>query len=158
MSKVHSTLVDGLARNSESGGKWRFFRMPKRHFKINLCDVEPVVEMIYEASAARARPPSGGRSAISVHMHVSEIERRLRARTRGIAGLKKWHKVAYLSMVLITDLQARKGFRTRARRDGRTGLHSIAASDLRTPYAPQLAHILSILQSCPGWINRHNPT
>jgi hypothetical protein len=79
MSKLHSTLVDGLAkRNSESGDKWRFFRMPFRHFKIHLCDVEPVWEMIYEATAAPARAPFGKKSAISVRMHASEIERRPR--------------------------------------------------------------------------------
>jgi len=79
MSKLHLTLVDGLGRkNSESGGKWRFFRMPKRHFEIHLCDVEPVVEMIYEAPAARARAPFGGKSAISVRVYASEIERRRR--------------------------------------------------------------------------------
>jgi len=79
MSKRHSTPVDGLVRkNSESGDKWRFFRMAFRHFKMHLCDVEPVAEMIYEATAAPARAPFGGKSAISVHIHASEIERRRR--------------------------------------------------------------------------------
>ena len=77
MSKLHSTWVDGLARkNSESGEKWRFFRMAFRHFKVHLCDLEPVAGMIYEATAAPARAPFGRKSAISVHLHASEIERR----------------------------------------------------------------------------------
>jgi hypothetical protein len=34
MSKLHSTLVDGLGRkNSESGGKWRFFLNAKAPFQ-----------------------------------------------------------------------------------------------------------------------------
>ena len=52
--------------------------MAYRHFKMHLCDVEPVVEMIYEATAAPARAPFGRTSAISVRMHASEIERRRR--------------------------------------------------------------------------------
>ena len=52
--------------------------MAFRHFKMHLCDVEPVVEMIYEATAAPARAPFGRNSAISVRMHASEIERRRR--------------------------------------------------------------------------------
>jgi hypothetical protein len=79
MSNLHSTPVDGLAtKNSESGEKWRFFRRAFRHFKMHLCDEEAVAEMIYEATAAPARPPFEGKSAISVHLHASEIERRRR--------------------------------------------------------------------------------
>jgi hypothetical protein len=79
MSKLHSTLVDGLARkNSEKWQKWQVFRMVSCHFKMHLCDVEPVVEMIYEATAAPARLPFGRTTAISVCMHASEIERRRR--------------------------------------------------------------------------------
>jgi len=39
------------------------------HFKMHLCDLEPVVERIYEATAAPARLPFGKISAISVRMH-----------------------------------------------------------------------------------------
>jgi hypothetical protein len=48
--------------------------MPKRHFKMHLCDVDPVVEMIYEATAAPARAPFGRKSATSVHLHASEVK------------------------------------------------------------------------------------
>jgi hypothetical protein len=64
-----------LGKLAKIGG---FFEWLFRHFKMNLCDVEPCVEMIYEATAAPARAPFGGRSAISVHMHASEVERRRR--------------------------------------------------------------------------------
>jgi hypothetical protein len=87
-------LVDGLVRkNSE---KWQWvagFRMVYCHFKMHLYDVKPVFKTGYEASVAPARVAFGRGTAISVRTHASEIERRrrLRARARGIAGLKKWH-------------------------------------------------------------------
>src|SRR5260370_35957520 len=86
MSKLRSTLVDGLARkNSKRWQKWQVFRMVSCHLKIHLCDVEPLVERIYEATAAPARPPFGRAPAISVRMHASEIERR-----RGLSALSRF--------------------------------------------------------------------
>jgi hypothetical protein len=79
MSELHSTLVDGLAgNNSEKWRKVALFRMVKRHFKMHLCNVKPVQEMVYGAIAAPARAPFGRSSAISVRMHASEIQRRRR--------------------------------------------------------------------------------
>jgi hypothetical protein len=79
MSKLHSTLLNGPARkNSKKRPEWQVFRMVSCHFKMHLCNVEPVVEMIYEATAAPALTPFGRSPAISVRMHTSEIERRRR--------------------------------------------------------------------------------
>jgi hypothetical protein len=79
MSKLHSTLVDGLAvNNSEKWRKVALFRMVKRHFKMHLCNVKPVQEMVYWSISAPARAQFGRGSAISVRMHASEIRRRRR--------------------------------------------------------------------------------
>jgi hypothetical protein len=48
-----------------------FFERLNRHFKMHLCDVEPVGKMISEAIAAPARAPFGRKSAISVRIHAS---------------------------------------------------------------------------------------
>jgi hypothetical protein len=45
---------------------------------MHLCDVEPVTQMIYEATTGPGRLPFGRSDAISVRMHASEIERRRR--------------------------------------------------------------------------------
>jgi hypothetical protein len=55
MSELPSTLLDGLARkNSEKWQKWQLFRTVSCHFNMRLCDVELVVEMIYEPMTAQA--------------------------------------------------------------------------------------------------------
>jgi hypothetical protein len=55
MSKLHAALVVGLARtNTEKSPNWPVFRMVSWHFKMYLYDIEPVVETIYEATAAPA--------------------------------------------------------------------------------------------------------
>src|SRR5262249_41941270 len=64
-----------------------FLEWLDRPFKMLLCGVEPVVEMIYEATAASAQAPFGRKRAISGRIHASEFERRPR--------LSAWSRCAW---------------------------------------------------------------
>ena len=74
-------LLNGPAE--KTGGKWQVFRMVSCHITMHLCDTSSVLEMVYKASAAPAGLPFGRSSAISVHMHASEIQRRRRPGAQG---------------------------------------------------------------------------